>query len=270
MTIIKIDNHVERALDRLTEQFKNKKNIENLIRVLTNPIQELEDVLCQLLFERSLDTAEAEQLNVLGRIVGQPRRDLIDERYRRYIRARVRVNRSNGVVEDLIRILRLIVDDTVSIVIQPDFPAALFIELLGPVSDEEGTDLFALLVESISGGIRLTLQHLTTTPEDSFQCSTLFASGGSAIPMGAPILSCVDPRKSLFPPTGTLIVDAGTAAEEIVTYTLIQAFGFTVDGLTTIAHTAGFSISLHDFTGKGFGTTSDPLIGGQLTSIEGS
>src|SRR5690242_14038772 len=86
-------------------------NTEKLVATLATPFQSIENMLQQLLTERSIDTAVGAQLDVIGRIVGQPRNGLDDESYRRYCRARIATNNSEGVMENLITVTDLIVYD---------------------------------------------------------------------------------------------------------------------------------------------------------------
>src|SRR5690349_3946784 len=86
-------------------------NTEKLLAILATPFQSLENTLQDLLTKRSIDTAEGAQLDVIGKLVGQPRNGLDDDTYRRYCRARIATNRSNGTNENLITITDLIVYD---------------------------------------------------------------------------------------------------------------------------------------------------------------
>ena len=68
---------LEEARDRITEQFKAKDLIDRYLQLLINQQQELEQVFKDLIQLRGIDTAFGEQLDVIGRIVGQPR-ELLD------------------------------------------------------------------------------------------------------------------------------------------------------------------------------------------------
>lgn len=68
---------LEEARGRLTEQFRSKDVIDRYLQLLINQQQELEQVFKDLIQLRSIDTAFGEQLDVIGRIVGQPR-ELLD------------------------------------------------------------------------------------------------------------------------------------------------------------------------------------------------
>lgn len=72
-----IVNYLTEARARVTEQFKDKDIFDRYLQILLFDSVEIQEVLRQLMQERSIDTAIGEQLDVIGRIVGQPR-ELID------------------------------------------------------------------------------------------------------------------------------------------------------------------------------------------------
>ena len=67
------EDHLETARSRITEQFKGKEVLDKMLQLLIYAQTELQSVFKDLMQLRSLDTATGEQLNILGRIVGQDR-----------------------------------------------------------------------------------------------------------------------------------------------------------------------------------------------------
>lgn len=65
--------YLEIARSRVTEQFKDKEVFDKFLQLLIHSQEELQEVYIGLLQLRDLDSAEGEQLNVIGRIVGQDR-----------------------------------------------------------------------------------------------------------------------------------------------------------------------------------------------------
>lgn len=100
--------HVETALSRILYQFKEKPKFEAFITAFVQQFQDIEDVIGQLLTDRQIDTATGENLNVLGRIVGQPREGRTDADYRLWIKARIQINKSSGTTEEIYNVLKLI------------------------------------------------------------------------------------------------------------------------------------------------------------------
>lgn len=72
-----IQEYLEVARSRVTEQFKDKDIFDRYLQLLLGGKIELQEVFRQLMQERSIDTAVGAQLDIVGDIVGQPR-ELID------------------------------------------------------------------------------------------------------------------------------------------------------------------------------------------------
>lgn len=176
-----ITDHADRAVARLAEQYQKPK-IQAFLRALIHPVQALENVAWQVYTERSVDNAVGAQLDILGRIVGQPRDGYADADYRRFIRARITVNRSDGVVEDLLLITRLIVDDEDAVVVaEPQYPGAIVIRVEGAAVSEAVADVcLVFLQEAASAGVRVMFEYSTVDPSLAFS----FA-GGPGLGFGA-------------------------------------------------------------------------------------
>lgn len=82
-------------------------NVQQLLSVYVDESQELEDVYWDIFNSRILDTAIGDQLDNLGKIVGEPRNARADVDYRAAIRIRIRVNRSQGKAIDVIDVCTL-------------------------------------------------------------------------------------------------------------------------------------------------------------------
>ncbi len=166
----KIESHSAEALERLCELFKAKPKVRAFVTALCGPAQRIEDALYQLLTERYLDAAIGVQLDVLGKIVGQVRNGLSDEDYKRYLRARVKVNRSSGITDHLLTIARLIVDDVdASLVFEPSYPAAGIMHVSGiPFDSAIAAVLIEFLRSAAADGVRIILEWSTVDPEDTF------------------------------------------------------------------------------------------------------
>lgn len=72
MTCNKIE-HITKSRTRVIEQYKSSTNFLAYLDVFLAQADEIEDVLCQLLDERWIDTAVGAQLDNIGAIVGQSR-----------------------------------------------------------------------------------------------------------------------------------------------------------------------------------------------------
>lgn len=66
--------------ERVTFAFEDAPVFDKYLQLLSGPSVELQEVLRQLMQERSIDTAVGKQLDIIGDIVGQPR-ELIDSSF---------------------------------------------------------------------------------------------------------------------------------------------------------------------------------------------
>lgn len=164
-------DHVASALARLPQQFRDKPKVVSLVTALARSKQSLEDALIDLLLLRYIDTATGPQLDVIGRIVGQPRLQLSDDDYRRYIRARVQTNRSTGTGKRIIRISKLILNDsTLRVVLRNYGTAGYHAKILDGTVDGDLADiLLSFLTDGTVGGVRVVLETLPAGPDDSFR-----------------------------------------------------------------------------------------------------
>jgi hypothetical protein len=163
-------DHVAEALARLPMQFRGKPRIEAFVRATTSSLQALEDASVQLLTAWVLDTAIGAQLDQLGVIVGQPRDGLSDADYRRILRARIAANRSDGIVEDLIQVARMVVyDDAAQIEVERQDHATILVRINGiALSAQTQATLFALLTLARAAGVRLVLESSLAAPGGTF------------------------------------------------------------------------------------------------------
>lgn len=67
------EDYLSVARSRITEQFRDKPVLDRMLQLLLAAQIEIQSALKDLMQLRSLDTATGEQLNILGRIVGQDR-----------------------------------------------------------------------------------------------------------------------------------------------------------------------------------------------------
>lgn len=141
-------------------------NWARIIRAFMVPLQRAEDALASMLVNRSVDTAVGAQLDLVGKIVGQARAGLDDDTYRRYIRARIRANKSNGTIEDLIIVTRLVVgDDAATIEVDNQGEAGCVIRVLDvAITNNVANVVITFLNQARSGGTRVILESSTYDP----------------------------------------------------------------------------------------------------------
>lgn len=267
---IEVPDHVLEAIKRLPQQFR-KPRIENLLRAFAGPSQPIESALWQLLTQRFITTAIGVQLDFIGKIVGQPRLGLDDDSYRRYIRARVAAHKSRGTTEELIKVATLVLlDIPVTIRVEREGTATVQVTLEGNIvaADIAGI-VVSFLRQAVGAGIRVVL---VTEPGNE---STLFSTGHTmfatlGVTPGFTLLTLEYPDNDgqdpldLFPPTGALVLDEGTAAEETVLYNTRVAnpfnpaqVSFALNAGVVNTHAIGYPASLTDGPGAGWGDSSE-------------
>lgn len=131
-----IEDHEERALSRFTYQYSEADVMKGLAQIWAERTQVLEDAAWTLLTDRWADSAEGQQLNRLGAIVGEPRSGRDEEEYRQAIQTRISVNRSGGEPERIIEFLRRIAGAD-QVLYKEEYPAKIEIFVGGDVSFEQ-------------------------------------------------------------------------------------------------------------------------------------
>ena len=101
MTVEKIPNHSDRAVGLLIDQFKNKPDLEALVRIYVDEIQLLEDAFWEFIAARDVDTSTGESLRFLGKKVGRRFAGEEQETFRLLVKTQILINRSHGKWRDL-------------------------------------------------------------------------------------------------------------------------------------------------------------------------
>lgn len=159
MSIVFKSTHVVDGIAHLLQQFKEKPNIESVLAVFLDENQQLENAIEGVLNGYNIDLAVGEQLDVLGRLVSQPRGSLTDDNYRGYIKAKIKINRSSGTLEEIYEIIRLVegqADDS-KLYTSEIPPAAMLITIAEPLVVVDGQSMFDIIESVRSAAVSLTL-----------------------------------------------------------------------------------------------------------------
>jgi hypothetical protein len=160
MTLERIDDHLEQAADLLLDQYKEKPRLYALLASYVRRCQELETATWDVIWNRLIDYAADGQLDTLGAIVGEKRLGKSDATYRVYIRARIRINYSEGHPDDIIDVQRLV--ESTPFVYREYYPATVVLEYLDdPVTDPHV--LRDLAIQTKAAGVRITVIAGSTT-----------------------------------------------------------------------------------------------------------
>jgi hypothetical protein len=144
--------HSARGVARLIDRYAKPRN-KALLASWLGELQQAEDALWQLLVERSLASAEGDQLDVLGAIVGQPREGRDDESYRLWISARTMVLRSSGTTTEMLAIARTLIAETDTVRLEEYFPAAFLMRFSGSFTLTLGYQIAYMLHQAKAAGV---------------------------------------------------------------------------------------------------------------------
>lgn len=102
--IVHEPNHDEAAINELLFVNRQKPRIRALVLALAKGVQLLEDLTFDLIVSKRLGIVSGRVLDQFGKLVGEQRQGLSDADYRRFIRARIRANLSEGTRDEIIEI----------------------------------------------------------------------------------------------------------------------------------------------------------------------
>lgn len=265
---------VTAAANRLAQQFKDKPKINAALAALVAPLQPVADAVTALILQQSIDAATDAQLDMLGSKIGEARAGLDDPSYRRRLRARVAVNRSDGTPEDMITVASLVIGVGSGAIVFPEQQryATVDVHITNYIPDDDTVAaLLEFLQEAASAGVRVLLEVLATTDDDTFTMATTETSLASDAHTSDTTISVLSTAG--FPAKGSLDVDLGTTVAETVTYDGILATQFLNVSPLTQNH-VGFSdgngaacVQLTDDAGKGWGDDVDLTAGGEFADV---
>lgn len=168
----------EGRVSRFVEQFRNKPDLEALARSYLKQLQDLEDAIFEIILERNLDDSVGAQLTTIADIVGQPRTTPDDARFRTAIRARIRINLSHATAEDVMSVLRLLLQTNGEVFEFRDEPPAQFrITIVDPLSSADADLVHELLDAADPAGVRFMLDYNTAL--SAFSDKFVFADEAS-------------------------------------------------------------------------------------------
>ena len=150
-----IPDHDDLAEARVMYQFRNAVKFKAHMKAIGTRIQPLEDAAFKMLAFFDIDAMEGVVLDVMGKIVGQPRTGgELDAPYRASLRARMAVNSSQGTLLDLVTICRIFLGDDGDLLVAEVYPAEIEILTELPTNgfDEWGT-LHDALEAAAPGGV---------------------------------------------------------------------------------------------------------------------
>lgn len=160
-------DHAASALARVAQYLRDSPRFVGILTAFANRAQDLETALQAFPAARSLATGAGAQLDALGAIVGQARQGMSDADYRRYLQARVKVNRSSGTPEELLAMLRLAVSSATTIALVEYPPAAFVVRLDGAAQvTAQMPAVSAFLGAAKAAGVHATIEWFESAATD--------------------------------------------------------------------------------------------------------
>lgn len=105
-----IEDHQKRAESRLLSATRENQEFVDLVKALAKPKQVQEDMLHDMFHYRDIDSAEDEQLDIIGRHLLLEREGRTDDTYRAALKTRAEDIRTSGLPEQLIAIYKSLMD----------------------------------------------------------------------------------------------------------------------------------------------------------------
>lgn len=137
------------------------ENLKKMLSAVLGPFQVAEDAMMAMLVQRRVGSAEGVSLDVLGRIVGEPRQGREDDDYRRYVRARVAANNSDGTYEDHINVAKLVLDESGAYIhVKQIGTGAIAVVIEDVVVDTPlASIVLAFAQDAASAGVRVVVEY---------------------------------------------------------------------------------------------------------------
>lgn len=170
-------DHASAAVARLVSQYRDVLSVRAIAALMASPLQPLEDAAF-VLWGETVDNAEGESLDVLGRLVGQAREGRDDAAFRLWIKVRAKINRSCGTPEEILAIFRALTSGSVPLVLEEVYPAEFRLRL-GATATLDPVQGSAILQRAKPAGVRATLIGATSSDAGSFAFSPNGAGFGS-------------------------------------------------------------------------------------------
>lgn len=155
------------GLSLLLEQFRDSEVLKGLVSSSLKQLDLLESEILAARDSMSLEKAPRFMLERIAKIVGQECSGFDTETLRLWIRARIAVNRSQATVEDLIRILRILVGQDVAVEIR-EHPEIAFTAFPKVVLAHKPQSVLNIIDDAKPLGVRAYLQYATNTPVFTF------------------------------------------------------------------------------------------------------
>ena len=162
-TLTKIEDYLAIANSKLLQQYKGKPNFQKILTIFSDRMDEVENVMWDLYTKRWLDSSEGQQLDNLGYNLSTERQGLNDVDYRQVLYGKIGQYNSDGTIEDLISIIKLMTNAEL-VVITELYPAKMNIAIIGDSLNLNTDFLKSSIKGSVAGGVGIEIIVSGKTP----------------------------------------------------------------------------------------------------------
>jgi len=176
------DDHEAVGPARLIWKYRvDEPRIQAFLSALLEQLQSIEDLTFDVLVGIWPLTAVGNQLDVLGRIVGQARGELTDAEYRIFILGKIFVNHMNGTLPEFYELLAIL-GVTETIYADEGYPAYIRIDC---TDTSHGKQMGELLLKGAPAGVDLLWVYNDELEVDSFAWSDTPGTDEVNVPGGS-------------------------------------------------------------------------------------
>lgn len=274
-TLDYVDDWAARLRARLYTQFRDATSWQKWCDEVLGPqAQDLEDAAQSLLTMCSIADSEGAQLDVIGRLIGQPRNGLNDTVYRICLAGRVLANKSDGTPEDLYAVFRALFD--LPLVYELGGSKEFAIKVNEAITGQEAAIGVEFLRDSKEVGARGILEWQESEDDSMFYTKQTVSSdyvtttassasaGGTTIRINIPTTQ---------PDSGLISISEDGLDEEWIFFDTWDTNGPTEHRLylhsaLVNSHASGVTVKFIVGDGYGFGDVADSSTGGTLAGAE--
>jgi hypothetical protein len=156
MAVIEATDIAGNGEARLLPEFIKSTRLKGLLKSLLVTSQPTEDTLLDVMNKTGIDTAEGDQLDVIGKLLTLPRGGKVDTEYRARLYSKIALNSAKATPESIINLTR-VVTGSQDVNLSEVAPAEVHVNVVG---GREAQDDFLDLVSPI--GVD---SYLSTVPE---------------------------------------------------------------------------------------------------------
>lgn len=186
----KVQDHVSDGVALLIDALRKQPLFAALVSTYLKQIQSLEDALWETVARQGLEDvtgdgfAEGTFLDALGVVVGEPRQNRSDADYIPALKAKIKANNSDGQVETLLAILRLILPEAVhgSIFIVNHGQMELTAGVSEPITDTQFEDLARFMILAVDAVAGLHAKLYPVDVSEVFRFSDTYAADEAPAP----------------------------------------------------------------------------------------